>query len=165
MMSRNHVAHESQTGNRKPETHNREPRSAKGRGRVEWGAHRELAGQTAIVTGGSRGIGKGIARALVGAGARVVVLARSAEPAQAAAAELPGNGHAGFACDVADAAAVDTVIRRIESELAPIDVLVNNAGVTDDNILVRLSDEAWDRVVDTNLKGAFHMIQDRKSVV
>lgn len=119
----------------------------------------ELAGQTALVTGGSRGIGKGIARVLADAGARVVVLARSAEPAQTAAAELPGDGHAGFACDVVDTAAVDAVIRRTEKELAPIDVLVNNAGVTDDNILVRLSDEAWDRVVDTNLKGAFHMIR------
>lgn len=120
---------------------------------------RELAGQTAVVTGGNRGIGSGIARMLADGGARVAVLARSADNAEAAAAALPGDGHAGFACDVANAAVVDAVFRRIETELAPIDVLVNNAGVTDDNIVVRLSDEAWDRVVDTNLNGAFRTIR------
>lgn len=120
---------------------------------------RELAGQTAVVTGGNRGIGSGIARMLADGGARVAVLARSADNAEAAAAALPGDGHAGFACDVANAAVVDAVFRRIETELGPIDVLVNNAGVTDDNIVVRLSDEAWDRVVDTNLNGAFRTIR------
>ncbi|MGH7506111.1 MAG: 3-oxoacyl-ACP reductase FabG, partial [Longimicrobiales bacterium] len=71
----------------------------------------------------------------------------------------PGDGHRGFACDVADAAAVDTLIKAVESELSGLDVLVNNAGVTADNLVLRLGDDAWNRVVDTNLKGAFHTIR------
>lgn len=119
----------------------------------------ELSGRTALVTGGNRGIGRGIAQALAGAGARVAVVARSEERAATAAAELPGDGHAGFACDIADAAAVDGLIRRVEESVGAIDILVNNAGVTEDNLLVRLSDDAWDRVLDTNLKGAFHTMR------
>jgi 3-oxoacyl-[acyl-carrier protein] reductase len=117
----------------------------------------ELAGQVALVTGGSRGIGRSIALHLATAGARVAVVARALDRAQAAAAELPGPGHQGFACDIADGALVDDLVKRVEAALGPIDILVNNAGVTEDNLLVRLSDDAWDRVLDTNLKGAFHM--------
>ncbi len=120
---------------------------------------RELAGLVALVTGGSRGIGRAVARALADAGARVAVVARDGDRAAAAAAELPGDGHRGYACDVAAAAAVDELVKRVEAELGSLDVLVNNAGITDDNLLVRLSDEAWDRVLDTNLKGAFHLIR------
>lgn len=123
------------------------------------GEQNELAGQVALVTGGSRGIGRAVAGSLAAAGARVAVVARDRARAQAAAVELPGMGHAGYACDVADAAAVDELLKTVEAELGPIDVLVNNAGVTDDNLLVRLSDEAWDRVLDTNLKGAFNLIR------
>lgn len=116
----------------------------------------ELAGQVAVVTGGSRGIGRSIAERLAEAGARVAVVARSEDRARAVAAELPGEGHGGFACDVADSQAVDALVKAVEAELGPIDVLVNNAGITEDNLLLRLSDEDWDRVQDTNLKGAFH---------
>jgi 3-oxoacyl-[acyl-carrier protein] reductase len=120
---------------------------------------RRLDGQVAVVTGGSRGIGRVIAQRLAADGARVVVTARSAEGAEACAAELPGEGHLGVGCDVADRGAVDTMVKRVEAELGSVDVLVNNAGVTADNILVRLSDEDWDRVLDTNLRGAFLMIR------
>lgn len=119
----------------------------------------ELDGQVAVVTGGSRGIGRAIAEHLARAGARVVVTARSQDRAAAVAAELPGSGHAGYACDVADEAAVNELVKVVESEFGSLDILVNNAGITEDNLLMRLSDEDWDRVLDTNLKGAFHMIR------
>jgi len=119
----------------------------------------ELAGKVAVVTGGSRGIGHSIAQHLAAAGARVAVLARDAARASATAGTLPGDGHAGLGCDVADSAAVDAVIRQVESDLGSLDILVNNAGVTGDNLLMRVSDSEWDRVVDTNLKGAFNTIR------
>jgi 3-oxoacyl-[acyl-carrier protein] reductase len=118
-----------------------------------------LSGQVALVTGGSRGIGRSIAERLAADGARVVVTSRSEDSATAVASGLPGEGHLGAACDVADRAAVDGLVKRVESDLGSLDILVNNAGVTSDNILVRLGDEDWDTVVDTNLKGAFQMIR------
>lgn len=119
----------------------------------------ELAGQVAVVTGGSRGIGRAIAEALAEGGARVAVVARSLERAEAVAAELPGGGHQAFACDVADADAVAGLVSAVEEALGSLDILVNNAGVTEDNLLMRLKDEDWDRVLETNLKGAFLTIR------
>ena len=118
-----------------------------------------LSGQVALVTGGSRGIGRSIAGRLAADGANVVVTSRSEERAAAVAAELPGDGHLGAACDVADRDSVDALMDRIDDEVGPLEIVVNNAGVTDDNILVRLSDEAWDTVIDTNLKGAFNVVR------
>ncbi|UCC24477.1 MAG: 3-oxoacyl-[acyl-carrier-protein] reductase [Gemmatimonadales bacterium] len=116
----------------------------------------ELEGRVAVVTGGSRGIGLGIARELAEAGARVALVARNGDRAAEAAATLSGEGHGGFACDVSNAAAVKETVAAIESSLGPVFLLVNNAGITRDNILLRLQDEDWDEVIDVNLKGAFN---------
>ena len=119
----------------------------------------QLQDRVALVTGGSRGIGRGIAERLAECGARVVVVATGLERAQAAAEALPGSGHVGFAVDVADADAVKGLVADVESSVGPIDVLVNNAGVTRDGVLVRMGDDDWDAVLGTNLKGAFNLIR------
>jgi 3-oxoacyl-[acyl-carrier protein] reductase len=115
----------------------------------------DLAGRVAFVTGGTRGIGLAIARALHGAGASVALAGRDLARAETAAGEL-GERAIGVACDVAKAAEVEAAIGAAEKALGPVDILVNNAGLTRDNILVRLDEEAWDAVLDANLKGAFN---------
>jgi 3-oxoacyl-[acyl-carrier protein] reductase len=115
----------------------------------------DLTGKTAFVTGSTRGIGLAIARALHAAGARVAVVGRDQARAAAVAAEL-GERAVGVACDVAQADQVDAAIAAAEQALGPIDVLVDNAGLTRDNILLRLTDADWNAVLDANLKGAFH---------
>ncbi|CAN5333266.1 3-oxoacyl-[acyl-carrier-protein] reductase [soil metagenome] len=119
----------------------------------------ELSGQVALVTGGSRGIGLEIAHELARAGARLAVASRNVEEASQAARSLPGDGHAGFAADVADAEAVGALIERVEDEIGPLEILINNAGITRDNVLMRLKDEDWDAVLDTNLRGAFNTLR------
>jgi 3-oxoacyl-[acyl-carrier protein] reductase len=115
----------------------------------------DLTGKTAFVTGSTRGIGLAIARALHQAGAKVAVVGRNAERARSVATGL-GNRAAGLACDVAVGEQVTTAITAAEATLGPVDILVNNAGLTRDNILLRLTDEDWDAVLEANLKGAFH---------
>jgi 3-oxoacyl-[acyl-carrier protein] reductase len=115
----------------------------------------DLTATVAFVTGSTRGIGLAVARALHGAGAKVAIVGRDAERARAVAAEL-GDRAAGVGCDVAHGDQVDAAVAAAEAALGPITLLVNNAGLTRDNILLRLSDEDWDAVLDANLKGAFH---------
>ena len=115
----------------------------------------DLTGKVAFVTGSTRGIGLAIARGFRGAGAKVAIVGRSADRARAVAAEL-GERTTGVGCDVAVAEQVETALAAAESALGPIDVLVNNAGLTRDNLLLRLTDADWDAVLDANLKGAFH---------
>ena len=116
----------------------------------------ELFGKVALVTGGSRGIGLASCRALAEAGARVAVVARGGDGAVRAAQALPGEGHRGYGCDVSDPLQVQDVVAKVETEVGPVDVLVNNAGITRDNVLIRMKDEEFDEVIATNLKGAFN---------
>ena len=103
--------------------------------------------RTVVVTGGTRGIGLACARAFSANGDRVAVLARSTTND-----EFPC-----FACDVADAAAVNETFDKIEADLGKVQVVVSNAGITRDTLLARMSDKDWHDVLDANLTGAFHI--------
>lgn len=117
---------------------------------------RELDGEIALVTGGSRGIGRAIAAALAEGGARVALVARNGERAERAAGGLEGEGHLGLSCDVTDGEAVKDAVSTVSAELGDVSILVNNAGITRDGLLLRMKEEDWDRVLDVNLKGAYH---------
>jgi len=114
--------------------------------------------RTAIVTGGARGIGRAICRELALRGCKVALnYAHSAAQAEQLAAELGDRG-AMVRCykvDVVDFAAVDDMVKRVKEEFGRVDFLVNNAGITRDRLLLRMSEQDWDEVIDTNLKGAF----------
>jgi len=102
--------------------------------------------RTVLVTGGNRGIGLAIAQAFVKQGDRVAITHRgSGAP----------DGMLGVRCDITDGAAVDKAFGEVEAELGPVEVLVANAGITDDTLVLRMSDEQFERVLDTNLTGAF----------
>lgn len=116
-----------------------------------------LDGKKAVVTGAGRGIGKAVAVTLAQAGADVVCLSRTQANVDETATEIRDLGRQAwaFAVDVADAASSQEAATAILKETGSIDILVNNAGVTRDDLLMRMSEEAWDTVMDTNLKGAF----------
>ncbi|QEL65145.1 3-ketoacyl-[acyl-carrier-protein] reductase [Oryzomicrobium terrae] len=118
-----------------------------------------LQGQIALVTGASRGIGKAIALALGRAGATVIGTATTADGAAKIGDYLKEAGIAGRGAplEVRDQAQVDVLIGEIEKEFAPISILVNNAGITRDNLAMRMKDEEWDAVIDTNLKAVFRL--------
>ena len=113
-----------------------------------------LEGKVALVTGGSRGIGAAISRELGSAGARVAVNYRSGkDAAEEVASEVGGIA---LAANVGDPAEAKDLIERVESELGEVDVLVNNAGITRDTLIARMSDEEWEEVIETNLRGTFN---------
>lgn len=116
-----------------------------------------LANQVAVVTGAGRGIGRAIALKFAAAGADVVCVSRTAENSAKVADEVRALGRKawGHAVDVADAKAVAVAGETILGETNRVDVLVNNAGVTRDGLLMRMSEEDWDTVLGTNLRGAF----------
>jgi 3-oxoacyl-[acyl-carrier protein] reductase len=118
-----------------------------------------LAGQVALVTGGARGIGRSIAAALARAGAEVVLSARSAEAARAAAAAIAEGGARvrGVALDVGDDASVEGTLAGVLADYGTIPILVNNAGITRDALLLRQKREDWDHVLNTDLTGIYRV--------
>lgn len=118
--------------------------------------------RTAFVTGGSRGIGRAIAVTLAEAGHRIAFCYSSDDDgakATRAAVEKAGADTLAVRTDIRDPAAVDNAFGEIEHALGPVELLVNNAGTTEDGLVARMSDEQWRSVIDTNLTGAFHMIR------
>lgn len=121
-----------------------------------------LNGKTALVTGASRGIGRAIALRLAEDGANVAVIyAGSADKAKAVVNEITALGvnAKAYRCNVADSAAVNETVKAVTNDLGKIDILVNNAGITRDGLMLRMKDEDFDAVLDTNLKGVFNMIR------
>ena len=117
----------------------------------------EFTDKTAIVTGAGSGIGKAIALELASRGCDVAVCGRRLEPVQATAAEIEAMGRRAYAAsaDVSSGESVTAFVADVMKAVGHIDILVNNAGVTRDNLLIRMSEEEWDAVLGTNLKGAF----------
>ena len=118
-----------------------------------------LEGQIALVTGASRGIGAAIALELAKQGAKVVGTATSESGAANITQALSAHGGIGLALDVNDAAQVDAVLKEIAGQFGDVTILVNNAGITRDTLLMRMKDEDWDAVIATNLTSVYRMSQ------
>jgi 3-oxoacyl-[acyl-carrier protein] reductase len=128
----------------------------------------EFEGRAAIVTGGSRGIGRAIALELARRGAAVAFsFTKNGEMADALVAEIQsGGGRAvAFQADVTDPAAAEGMVKAVKSEFGSLDYLVNNAGVTRDKLIMMMSEEDWDAVMDTNLKGVFNVTKPAVAVM
>ncbi|MEU6428397.1 glucose 1-dehydrogenase [Microbispora sp. NPDC046973] len=132
-------------------------------------------GKFAVVTGAARGIGAAIARRLAAEGAAVACVDLTADRCASIVDEITvtGGRAVAFGCDVSDSAQVEALVPGVMAEFGRIDVLVNNAGLTRDNLLFRMSEEDWDKVVDVNLKSVFlvsravqkHMVEQRSGAI
>ena len=124
---------------------------------------RDFTGKVALVTGGSRGIGAAVVKQFASQGADVaVVYAGNQELAEALCAQCAadyGVKASAYRCDVADFAAVKDTVNQVKKDFGSVDILVNNAGITQDGLLAMMKEEAFDRVLDVDLKGAFHFIR------
>jgi len=128
----------------------------------------EFEGRAAIVTGGSRGIGRAIVKELAARGANVAFsFTKNNDLAGQLVAELESMGRRaiGFQADVTDATSADQMVRSVKSELGSVDYLVNNAGITRDKLIMMMSEDDWDAVLDTNLKGVFNVTKPAVSVM
>ena len=128
----------------------------------------EFEGRAAIVTGGSRGIGRAIAKELASRGANIAFnYTRNREMADELVAELQSSGvrAKAFQADVTDFAASEAMVKAVKTEFGSIDYLVNNAGITRDKLIMMMSKEDWDVVIDTNLKGVFNVTKHAVSVM
>ena len=114
-----------------------------------------LAGEIVLVTGASRGIGAAIADELAAQGATVIGTATSDNGARAIGERLAGAGGHGRVLNVTDPASIDALLDSVSEEFGPVSILVNNAGITRDNLLMRMKDEDWEAIIDTNLTSIF----------
>ncbi len=121
----------------------------------------DFTGQVVVVTGASRGIGKSIAVAFANSGAQVACVATTVQGAAKTSNEIirSGGKAASYACDIGDSASVEAFVSEVIGDLGTPTVLVNNAGITADNLMMRMKDDDWDRVLNVNLKGAFLLIR------
>ena len=122
----------------------------------------DLTDKIAVITGAGRGIGQAIALNFASAGAKVAVVSRTEVNASQAAAVINAqftNAARAYAVDVADGEAVAAMGKQVLADFGKVDILVNNAGLTRDGLVLRMSEDDWDAVLDTNLKGAFHMLK------
>lgn len=122
---------------------------------------RYLAGKVAVVTGASRGIGRAIAERLAARGAKVACIATTADRASETAKHCSGltEGAAAYGVDVSSSSAVAALVDQIQKEMGGLDILVNNAGITKDQLLLRMSEEDFDRVIEVNLKGTWNFMK------
>src|SRR5580692_9105102 len=117
----------------------------------------DLTGKCALVTGSTRGIGYAIAETLATCGAKVAIVGRDKAKADAIAGTIANSR--GFGCDVSVPADVAKLVEDVDKEFGTLDILVNNAGITKDNLMLRLKDEDWNTVIDSNLRSAFLAIR------